>query len=570
MSFVQFIPNQPVFFSGADPNCGCKPDNFCQPILPSDVTNFQIPNKCPGVLGSELLSDTNFDTDCDVFSYVTDCADLLAWSEDDSNGGTNRWTVGGTYINAAPLSKILKQTVTIEPYKKYRFTLGITASSGVGCDIVVVGFNSDGTYDIINKLSADDALSVVYFEFSSTKEFVAIGFYEEGDCDPDISFNRLTSASLKEYSFDDCNVDITVKDGEGNIVGSGDVMGYFDNFIWGQVDWSQFDLEEGKCYRICVDTDYFFGENLFIYGDNGTFEDNADGVEVNGSAATPYVWTSGAHGGNNSTRALALNPANSKIFMATDSSSPIRLKPNTTYVIEAWIYSDIFPNPGDCKIYLGLLNALGSSLPDTSFITGADSQNQWAKISLEYTTDNTGTNCVIRPLIYSDNSGAWIAATATVYVDDVVVYEKDAYSICSAPFCLPKKTECTSLITYSNNEDAFGFIYPSGFEFNLRVAGQLGKPKYTSEVSSYDYDDGQRVITYANSRKIKEFIVENCPEYIHDALRLAVLHDNFAVDGVLYTVESKEYSPIWRDRAELSSVIIEVALATQDTRNNFL
>lgn len=140
----------------------------------------------------------------------------------------------------------------------------------------------------------------------------------------------------------------------------------------------------------------------------------------------------------------------------------------------------------------------------------------------------------------------------------------------SNAFCVkdPDTTlACFLEITYSNDEDAMGFYFPVGLELSFRVEGTLKRPTYPLETEKYRYSDGEGKLLSGTRLKIQEMNIAAMPEFMHDALSLAVLHDTFKIEAVEYLIESGEYSPAWFPGALMGSVNLQVSKKTQDTRN---
>ena len=120
--------------------------------------------------------------------------------------------------------------------------------------------------------------------------------------------------------------------------------------------------------------------------------------------------------------------------------------------------------------------------------------------------------------------------------------------------------ECTKQITWYCNENAWEFNYSDlNFIQSLRIKLSFWKPNYrATEKEVYDYSDGESEITYVSKAKFQTINTEDLPEYIHDALQLALDSDHFFIDGKKYVFVDEEYSPEWRKRSSLAPVEFQV------------
>src|SRR5690606_4520871 len=110
----------------------------------------------------------------------------------------------------------------------------------------------------------------------------------------------------------------------------------------------------------------------------------------------------------------------------------------------------------------------------------------------------------------------------------------DGLEYVSECFYVKLEHECTILVTWTNNESAFGFDY-SGLDFtqSLRVPAKLWQPKYNSDIKEIYVDSkGNRQILYARVVKDQLLSVQELPEYLHDALSIGINHDMVKLDGV--------------------------------------
>jgi hypothetical protein len=127
---------------------------------------------------------------------------------------------------------------------------------------------------------------------------------------------------------------------------------------------------------------------------------------------------------------------------------------------------------------------------------------------------------------------------------------------------------CTLLLSWTNDENAFGFNYEDlSFQPQLRVKAKLWQPNYTKEKDVFKDNAGNRTILRSETSKDELLTVAEMPEYLHDALAIGVEHDDFYVDGLKYTNEETEYTPKWRKSSQLAPVEV-VVIKDQFLRNN--
>jgi hypothetical protein len=129
--------------------------------------------------------------------------------------------------------------------------------------------------------------------------------------------------------------------------------------------------------------------------------------------------------------------------------------------------------------------------------------------------------------------------------------------------------DCTLLFSWTNNDNAFGFEFiDTLFNPIWRGVAKVWKSNYEADKNEYYTDSkGTRIALYVRSVKKKLLTINEVPEYIHDALRLAVKSDNFFVDGIQYVVEDGDYQPTWRNSSENAPVELEIIPYTQNTIN---
>jgi hypothetical protein len=153
------------------------------------------------------------------------------------------------------------------------------------------------------------------------------------------------------------------------------------------------------------------------------------------------------------------------------------------------------------------------------------------------------------------------------------------YSKCIKPIfdaCHTVSIDFWQNVTVNDESYGFGFYYPAaapGTEFKqfMRVWGEVRNPQYDGEMEMYQDSFGRKKVVYAESREFRSFIINYSPEYIHNALRLACRHDNFALtdtnyglNAVNFFTRSEAYSPSWIRISKLAPVTLEVEKQDQN------
>jgi hypothetical protein len=122
--------------------------------------------------------------------------------------------------------------------------------------------------------------------------------------------------------------------------------------------------------------------------------------------------------------------------------------------------------------------------------------------------------------------------------------------------CFDVKTThaCTKQITWNCNEDAFEFNYSDlSFTQSLRIGATMWKPKFkATEKEVYEFSNGDLKINYVSLAKEYIITTEEIPEYVFDAISLALNSDNLFIDGVKYVFPDDEVSPSWRNSSNLA------------------
>lgn len=151
-------------------------------------------------------------------------------------------------------------------------------------------------------------------------------------------------------------------------------------------------------------------------------------------------------------------------------------------------------------------------------------------------------------------------------------------SACATEYC----SECFDLdncgvsnsqeylyLEWTNNDDGFGMNYTEvPLVHSLWIKGALRNADYPYEEDYFTTSSGNHFPVYVDSVKTIEMWVHDIPEYIHDALRIGVVHDSFTVNGSQYAKSDGGYSPDWdTPNSLLAPVIVKLREKYQDTKN---
>ena len=568
------IENQPVAFlpENAD-SCACEAV-YNQLANIGDPISFQIGNPCTYNIKDPLLTNSIFNS-----------CDLTDWSESDLNGYTGTWNATGcTGAVSTQNTKILWQNfgnaMIID--QLYYIFLDI-AFGGTGCVAYIVASTDDFAtqYDILYTITDSDSYELSYL---ATKEYTSIGEFIVGTCELS---NTVSLFQLYDQTINEC-VEFCVKDANGvEIVDSTDFannsqIDYFYNYINVTTSWSSLGVDAGcPNVKICVCNDildadaFYYGENLITIGTNGTFEGDSDGLVDYAAAAITrdinYVWRGMFSGLTTNNNAAA-----SGILITNDVNNRIRLKPNTQYLLAAKVMFRQDPdtwgaNPtGTIEAVIGGANV---SLISSVTMVVPTVVNVWKTVSAIFETDASYEQIAAYSFWHI---GFPTALDFNIYFDDIILMEYDDTVRCSQLFNIQVEHPCTLNLQWWNEKNAFGFGYESVILINyykthffqsLRVAAKLRSPKYPSERVIYKDSKGERQMVYADREKTIELVIEDQPEYIHNAIAVALSHDTFTVDGVEYVSVEEAYQPANRKSSVLASVIVELTKKVQNLIN---
>lgn len=198
------------------------------------------------------------------------------------------------------------------------------------------------------------------------------------------------------------------------------------------------------------------------------------------------------------------------------------------------------------------------------------------------TTDSVGTVNADGDFSFDFNYTASATFYKSLYFIETGTFDITNLSLkldsdCATQYCSEcfDKNDCdypgeTLNLKWTNNtKDAFGLNYTAvPLTHTLTVKGGLRNYDYNYDEEYFNTSKGFNFPVYVDSIKQIEMWVHDVPEYIHDALRIGIVHDDFRVNNVKYTKVEGGYSPDWdTPNSLLAPVIVKLREQTQDTKN---
>jgi hypothetical protein len=88
----------------------------------------------------------------------------------------------------------------------------------------------------------------------------------------------------------------------------------------------------------------------------------------------------------------------------------------------------------------------------------------------------------------------------------------------------------------------------------LRLNCEFRNSSYKGNAEKYIDSGQQNYLYFGLTRKLKEMIVGEAPEYIHDAISTMIVHSNINIDELnqeRYVFEDSDYTPEWDSKSKL-------------------
>lgn len=141
--------------------------------------------------------------------------------------------------------------------------------------------------------------------------------------------------------------------------------------------------------------------------------------------------------------------------------------------------------------------------------------------------------------------------------------------ICSECFKVADEWDCTFLLSWTNDDSAFGFDYTNiSFTQFLRVEGKFNQPSWSKDKQTHLSSNGSQDMLYSRVLETKLLRLREIPDYIHAALAIGLEHDSFFVDGVANINNEDNYEPNHRNSSLLSPIELEMEESLQDLVNS--
>jgi hypothetical protein len=124
----------------------------------------------------------------------------------------------------------------------------------------------------------------------------------------------------------------------------------------------------------------------------------------------------------------------------------------------------------------------------------------------------------------------------------------------SNEFVIVDDPEYTSIVTYSCNEDGFGFVY--GNSNKVRLPFYLLRPQHLKKRTVLRQSDGVSKVLSALLEKEYELTTEQMPEVFHECMAAMLSHDNISIEcpnireSPVKVIESDSYQAQWEDEAD--------------------
>jgi hypothetical protein len=114
------------------------------------------------------------------------------------------------------------------------------------------------------------------------------------------------------------------------------------------------------------------------------------------------------------------------------------------------------------------------------------------------------------------------------------------------------KDTFTSLVSYRNNEDAYGFLYRAPDTINkVRLKLYLSRPQWPEKKSVYIKSDGYHKLLASFIEEQYELRTEHIPAKLHRFIKMAFAHDQVIIDcpsldeTPVEIINSDSYNPTW-------------------------
>jgi len=164
-----------------------------------------------------------------------------------------------------------------------------------------------------------------------------------------------------------------------------------------------------------------------------------------------------------------------------------------------------------------------------------------------------------------------------IVVDNISVKRVEPFEAAFISRCIRYKESfpCTSFITATNTDDAFGFnFFDTGFALQQRLPVKGINPTYPQDSSDYLFSKGSKRKNFSQSEKVWILVIAEVPEWLHDAIRLMRASQTFRIGEPStntftdYFCPQGDYIPEWKKtgQLDLAAVRFEIQLADTDVK----
>lgn len=275
--------------------------------------------------------------------------------------------------------------------------------------------------------------------------------------------------------------------------------------LW--IDWSEVDYE-GICY-LCIYDTLDFNTQLLVNGDFSTdilgWDNGIDGVQPHAQ----WAWFGGVP-----TRAWYTGAGTTGFNQLTQL---ITVPGGSLYNLQFTV-SGITPLSGEGVSVSFVIN--GTETTGTAY-TLTNSYTQ--ELDLSAYTGMVEVRVVFTP----------IHTTDTFFIYGVSFKRVQDTSNITNPFTLQVKHSGTVVFFGRSNASAHGFNFTNYFA-QMRVRARVEYIQYPDKTDIYEWSDNVEDIIDSEAKKNYRVQVLGNPEYIHDALRLMRLCDNYTINDIYY------------------------------------
>ena len=158
--------------------------------------------------------------------------------------------------------------------------------------------------------------------------------------------------------------------------------------------------------------------------------------------------------------------------------------------------------------------------------------------------------------------------TGTYIINGMYIATSCLPKLCSRCFQVTTDDNCLIELAWTNGRSFADLEYSNlNYVQTVWVKGELASPTYPLENSVFRYGNGDTQLTYGRRVKTMQLTLNELPEFLHDAISLGLIHDEFFINGEAYRLGSDGYEPIWRRTSKLAPVIVEVFKKQENSRN---